>query len=225
MEWSPRVLAPVDDYAEQNIYYGITYSGIHNYDASVNNVNQFNLSLGNFNYLDRSMGSIQRIRARNNDLTVFQQNKVSKVLYAKNLLSDADGGGQITSIPEVLGTQIPYEGEFGISNNPESFAEWGNDMYFTDSQRGAVLRLSNNGIFDITNYGMGGFFNTNMRLHPDTYKVGVFDPYYKRYIIAETELVKAISVPTTQVYSPSNSAPTTAYVLPPYTPTSLIIYA
>jgi hypothetical protein len=223
MEWSPRVLSPVDDYMQQHIYYGITYSGINNYDASVNNINQFNLSLANFKYLDRSMGSIQRIRARNNDLTVYQQNKVSKVLYAKNLLSDADGGGQITSIPEVLGTQIPYQGEFGISNNPESFAEWGDDTYFTDSQRGAVLRLSNNGLFDITNYGMKSFFNTNMKLQPDTMKVGVFDPYYKRYILAETNLQKYISAPTTTVYNAPDFASPAAYTVPVYTTFSIII--
>ncbi len=223
MEWSPRVLSPVDDYMQQHIYYGITYSGINNYDASVNNINQFNLSLANFKYLDRSMGSIQRIRARNNDLTVYQQNKVSKVLYAKNLLSDADGGGQITSIPEVLGTQIPYQGEFGISNNAESFAEWGDDTYFTDSQRGAVLRLSNNGLFDITNYGMKSFFNTNMKLQPDTMKVGVFDPYYKRYILAETNLQKFISAPTTTVYNAPDYASPAAYTVPTYTTFSIII--
>lgn len=223
MEWSPRVLSPVDDYMQQHIYYGITYSGINNYDASVNNINQFNLSLANFKYLDRSMGSIQRIRARNNDLTVFQQNKVSKVLYAKNLLSDADGGGQITSIPEVLGTQIPYQGEFGISNNPESFAEWGDDTYFTDSLRGAVLRLSNNGLFDITNYGMKSFFNANMKVQPDTMKVGVFDPYYKRYILAETDLLKYVSAPTTTVYNAPDYASPAAYTVPTYTTFSIII--
>jgi hypothetical protein len=215
-------MTPVDDYAEQDIYYGITYSGIHNYDASVNNVNQFNLSLGNFKYLDRSMGSIQRIRSRNNDLTAYQQNKVSKVLYAKNLLSDADGGGQITSIPEVLGTQIPYDGEFGMSNNPESFAEWGNETYFTDSQRGSVLRLSNNGIFDISTYGMNSFFNTNMKLQPDTLKVGVFDPYYKRYILAETDYGKYINSPITVVYNDPATAPPSAYTVPTYGTASVI---
>lgn len=222
MEWSPRVMTPVDDYAEQHVYYGITYSGIHNYDASVNNVSQFNLSLGNFKYLDRSMGSIQKIRARNNDLLAFQQNKVSKVLYAKNLLSDADGGGQIASIPEVLGTQIPYDGEFGISNNPESYAEWGNDVYFTDSHRGAVLRLSNNGIFDISNYGLKSFFNTNFKLSPDTVKIGAFDPYYKRYVLAETDLVAFSQAPSVSIFNDLAFTPLVAYTLPVFSNSSVI---
>ena len=67
------------------------------------------MSNANFKYLDQDFGSIQKLYSRDTDLVVFQENKVSKVLYEKNLLSDAVGGGTIASIPQVLGTQIVVE--------------------------------------------------------------------------------------------------------------------
>jgi hypothetical protein len=121
------------------------------------------------------------------------------VLFGKNLLSDSTGGGQVASIPEVLGTQIAYQGEFGISNNPESFAQWDDNMFFTDSQRGAVLRLGNDGLFEISSNGMKAFFNTSFKSQPDTLKIGVFDPYYKRYILSETGFSKSQSLPSITV--------------------------
>ena len=199
MEWSPRVSVPVEDYGQQVVSEGLTYSGVYKQDSNVNNLNQFNISLGNFKYLDKSFGSVQKIKSRNTDLVVLQQDKVSKVLFGKNLLSDSTGGGQVASIPEVLGTQIAYQGEFGISNNPESFAQWDDNMFFTDSQRGAVLRLGNDGLFEISSNGMKSFFNTNFKSQPDTMKIGVFDPYYKRYILSETEFTKSQSVSSTTV--------------------------
>jgi len=205
-EWSPRVMIPSLDYAQQTVGEGLTYSGTYKYDSNVNNLNAFNLSQANFKYLDKSFGTIQKIKARDTDLVVMQQDQISKVLYEKNLLSDAVGGGSVTSIPEVLGTQIAYAGEFGISNNPESFAQYGDVMYFTDSQRGAVLRLDNQGLFDVSQYGMKSFFNTSFKLQPDTIKVGCFDPYYKRYVLAETGFYKA-QVPVVVQVAPGVTPP------------------
>ena len=94
--------------------------------------------------LDPGYGSIQKLHARDTDLLVLARRiKVSRVLYGKNLLSDAVGGGAVTSSPQVLGNQISDRGEWGISFNPESFAEWGSRIYWTDSRRGAVLSIEN----------------------------------------------------------------------------------
>jgi hypothetical protein len=145
-------------------------------------LNEFNLSLGNFKYLDRFFGSIQKLFSRDTDLVVFQENKISKVLYGKNLLSDSTGGGVVASIPEVLGTQISYEGEYGISLNPESFTRWGNDLYFTDARRGAVMALQPNGLFEISSQGMKNWFKAN--LDTNVVKLGMMDPYFEHYVLA-----------------------------------------
>ena len=104
-------------------------------------------------------GPIQKLHTRDNDLIALQEDKISKILFGKNLLSDSVGGGAVTSIPEVLGTQIPYVGEYGISHNPESFAQWGNSLYFTDAKRGAVIRLEGDGLFEINNLEMSDYFD------------------------------------------------------------------
>lgn len=186
MEFSPRANSTIEGYEQQTLVQALTYSGVYQQTTALNRLNEFNLSLANFKYLDRFFGNIEKLYSRDTDLVVFQENKVSKVLYGKNLLSDSVGGGTIASIPEVLGTQIAYVGEYGISNNPESFAIWGNNLYFTDARRGAVLQLTEAGIFEISSNGMKNWFKAN--LDPDTQKLGMFDPYFEHYVLANNEI-------------------------------------
>lgn len=181
MQFSPRANSTIEGYEQQTLVQALTYSGIYTQTSAINRLNEFNLSLGNFKYLDRFFGSIQKLYSRDTDLIVFQENKISKVLYGKNLLSDSVGGGAIASIPEVLGTQISYEGEYGISLNPESFARWGSDLYFTDARRGAVMALQSNGLFEISSQGMKNWFKAN--LDTNTVKIGMIDPYFEHYVL------------------------------------------
>lgn len=187
LKYSPRTSSVIEDYKQQRVQEAITYSGIYRENTGINNLNEFNLSLANFKYLDKFFGSIQKLHARDTDLVTFQENKVSKILYGKNLLSDAVGGGTIASIPQVLGTQITFTGEYGISKNPESFATWGNDMYFTDSRRGAVMRLGNNGMFEISSLGMRDYFKDLFVSNGRTQKIGAIDPFKERYVLANND--------------------------------------
>jgi hypothetical protein len=182
MQFSPRANSTIEGYEEQTLVQALTYSGVYTENTAINRLNEFNLSLGNFKYLDRFFGSIQKLFSRDTDLVVLQENKVSKVLYGKNLLSDSTGGGVVASIPEVLGTQISYEGEYGISLNPESFTKWGNDLFFTDARRGAVMALQPNGLFEISSQGMKNWFKAN--LDTNTVKLGMFDPYFEHYVLS-----------------------------------------
>jgi len=182
MQFSPRANAVIENYGQQVISQGLTYSGVYVQNTALNGLNEFNLGNGNFKYLDLSFGSIQKLHARDTDLVVFQEDKVSKVLYGKNLLSDSVGGGTIASIPEVLGTQIAYVGEFGIAFNPESFAKWGNDLYFADSRHGSILSLGFNGINEISSNGMKAWFKNS--LTTNNVKLGSFDPFYEHYTLA-----------------------------------------
>jgi len=189
LQYSPRVNAIVDEYKERHSYNAICYSGIYGQNTGVNNLNEFNLSIANFKYLHSEFGTIQKLYARDTDLMVFQENKVSQVKYGKNLLYDAVGGSQVASIPEVLGTQVAYGGDYGISNNPESFAEWGDNVYWTDARRGAVLLMGSyetrgNQIEPISSIGMTGFFRSSMRNSPNTQLLGGYDPYTRKYVLA-----------------------------------------
>jgi hypothetical protein len=187
MKYSPRALSTTEDYAEETVKNAITYSGVYQVTSGLNKLNEFNLSNANFKYLDQDFGSIQKLYSRDTDLIVFQENKVSKVLYEKNLLSDAVGGGTVASIPQVLGTQISYSGEYGISNNPESFSKWGNNIFFTDQRRNAALRLGQDGIFEISSQGMKDWFRDLFIADGATQKLGGYDPYHDMYVISSND--------------------------------------
>ena len=130
-----------EDYREIRRFADITYSGVYNDESNVNKLNEFNLGLLNFKALEDIYGPITLLDGRETDILTLQEDKISYVLTGKNLLSDSTGGGAISSVPEVLGTQIARIEEYGNSNNPESYAKWGSNKYFTDAKRGAVIQL------------------------------------------------------------------------------------
>ncbi len=190
MQYSPRVTTIIEDYEEEYKFASLTYSGVFQASTSLNRLNEFNLSLANFKNLDKRYGSVQKLKARDTDLLVLHQDKVTSVLYGKNLLYDAVGGSQVASIPEVLGNQIAYPGEFGISDNPESFVTWSDVCYFADEKRGSVLKLIGNEVIPISTQGMGSFWIDTMRDNPTNFKFGGFDPYNGTYVISISERQK-----------------------------------
>ena len=119
--------------------------------------------MANFKILDDTFGAVQILDGRKTDVLVLQEDKISYVLQGKNLLTDAEGSGQLTSVPEVLANQIARTEEFGISNNPESYAVYGVNKYFIDEKRGAVLQLvgssaQNEQLKIISDFGMRSWF-------------------------------------------------------------------
>jgi hypothetical protein len=184
MKFSPRVTSIIEDYENERKEASLTYSGVFRGDTSINRLNEFNLSLANFKDLDREFGQIEKLYARDTDVFVLHQDKINKVLYGKNVLFDAVGGGQVASIPEVLGNEMPFPVEYGISNNPESFSTNAGDMYFTDSRRGAVIGIERGSVNEISSLGMTDFFRDEMKDNPNKQKLGGFDPYSNRYTLA-----------------------------------------
>ena len=178
-----------EDYRAIRRYSDITYSGIYNNESNVNKLNEFNLGLLNFKQLERSFGPIYIMDARQTDVLVLQEDKISYVLAEKNLLSDAAGGGALTSVPEVLGTQVARVEKYGISFNPESYIQWGEDRYFTDVKRGAVINLKDgetglSKLQVISDAGMSTWFRDLFINEFDTQKLGAYDPYSKEYVLS-----------------------------------------
>jgi hypothetical protein len=181
-----------EDYKEAHRYADITYSGVYNAETNVNKLNEFNLALANFKTLEKSFGPINKMHARRTDILTLQEDKISYVLAGKNLLSDATGGGAITSVPEVLGTQISRTEEFGISHNPESFAVYGNDVFFTDTKRSAVINLKGEGassdqVSVISNLGLKSWFRDSFKGTFYNQKIGGYDPYMSEYVLSFNE--------------------------------------
>jgi hypothetical protein len=141
----------------------LIYSGIYNSTTSFNETNVFSTADAITKSLDPANGSIQRLFAEDTNMIIFQENKVSNVLIDKDAIYSAEGGGTVTSTNLVLGQITPYLGEYGISKNPESFAYFGFRKYFVDKYRNVVLRLSRDGITEISQYGMADYFRDNLR--------------------------------------------------------------
>ena len=208
------------DFSEVHRFSDITYSGVYNRESNVNKLNEFNLGLLNFKNLEALYASIQRMHPRQTDLLVFQEDRVSRVLVGKNILADSTGGGAVASVPEVLGNQIARIEEFGICKQPESFASFGNDIYFTDIKRGAVLKLSGEQLLVISDIGMRSYFRDSFSPIKNAPVRGAYDPFVKDYVLhvgdepalpityiecAGKKYYGNITVPTTiRVYYPSN---------------------
>ena len=139
------------------------YSGLYNSTSEVNDLNEFNMGEKIQKDLNPAYGSIQAFKTRDKNVVVLTEDRVLQVLAAKDALFNADGNPQLTATNRVLGTAIPYAGDFGISQNPESLAWDQYRIYFTDKQRGAVLRLSMDGLTPISNVGMKEYFRDNLK--------------------------------------------------------------
>jgi len=166
------------------------YSGIFNSRTGVNDTNVFSIGEDITKSVNPANGSIQRLYAENTNLTIFQESKISKALIDKDAIYSAEGGGTVTSSNLVIGAIQPYKGNYGISRNPESFAVYGYRKYFTDKDRNAVLRLSNDGLTEISNYGMSDYFRDQLSALDQTNPlkagkaIGGWDIHNKQYVIS-----------------------------------------
>lgn len=174
-----KVSSTVDDYQKEERYNSLIYSNIYNANSSVNGLNEFNMSQRITKDLNPSYGKVQALKTRDTDVTVFTEDKVLRVLANKDALFNADGSTNVTASDRVLGQAVPYVGDYGISNNPESLAFDQYRMYFTDKQRGAVLRLSRDGLTPISNIGMNNWFRDH--LAKSKLVVGSFDKVNGEY--------------------------------------------
>ncbi len=193
-----RVLTTSEqEYKEAHRFADLTYSGVYNEESNINKLNEFNLGLLNFKPLERTFGPIQLLSGRETDILTLQEDKISYVLQGKNLLSDAGAGNALTSVPEVLGTQIARVEDYGISNHPESFVKWGKDKYFTDAKRGAVLQLKgssaqNEQLIVISEQGMRSWFRDLFIDSFQNQKLGGFDPYMNEYVLSSNNTPKPV---------------------------------
>ena len=175
-----------EPYQQETRSNGLIFSQIFNSTSGVNGLNQFIQAEGITKDVNPEYGSIQKLYARDTDLITLCENKAMKILASKDALFNADGSSNVTSNRAVLGQTITYQGEYGIGTNPESFAEFGFRMYFVDSNRGTVIRLSNDGITPVSDYGMHGFFQDNLSINKKI--IGSWDADTRNYNVTFNNL-------------------------------------
>jgi hypothetical protein len=156
-------------------------SGLLNSRTGINYINQFNEAEGGLTIsLDPQDGSVQKLFTDDTSINIFQEDKVSRSPINKDFIYSAEGGAvPVTSNTQFLGTIAPFAGQYGIAKDPQSFATFGFSKYFTDKNRGVVLRLSQNGIQEISTVGLGDFFRDALKASDQV--IGSFDEYSRLY--------------------------------------------
>jgi hypothetical protein len=152
-----------DEPDQQHRFNTLIYSGIYNSRTGVNDTNEFSVGKDITKSVDPAYGSIQKLFSADTNMIIFQESKVSSALIDKDAIYTAEGSSMQTTSNIVIGQVQPYLGEYGISRNPESFAYYGFQKYFSDKDRGVILRLSRDGITEISNYGMTDYFRDNLK--------------------------------------------------------------
>jgi hypothetical protein len=177
-----------DDSKASFLSSSMIYSGIFNSRTGINNTNVFSIGEDITKSADPANGSIQKLYASDTNLNVFQELKVSRALIDKDAIYSAEGGGAVTASNLVIGVLQPYTGEYGISKNPESFAQYGYNMYFADKNKNVILELNRSGLNEISSFGMKNFFRTNLQSidssFSEGYVTGGFDIHNKQYVVS-----------------------------------------
>ena len=183
IDFSPTAVSE-DEYKQITKSADISYSDVYNPNTNINGLNVFNLSKANFkDDIEKSYGAIIKLRGKDTDLEVYQENRISRVLYGKNVLTSADGSSQITQTEDVLNQQNTYGGENGISIHSESFDFENFNEFFTDVKRGAVCKKSNNGIFETSNQGQKNYFRKLFRDNKINNIIGAYDLFHDYYYL------------------------------------------
>lgn len=180
-----RAYTTLKDNSQRFLPSSIIYSGIYNSRTTINQTNVFSVAEDITKAVDPEYGSIQKLYAEDTNLTIFQESKIHKALIDKDAVYTAEGSAMTTTSNVVIGQIQAYAGEYGISQNPESFAVYGYRKYFADKDRSAILRLSQDGITEISSYGMKDWFRDTLGQNTlNNLIVGGWDIHNKNYTLS-----------------------------------------
>ena len=155
-----------------------------------------------FESYDRAFKSIQRIYTDNHVLEVYQELKCGEIPINQRYLYNAGGDNQLVTTDSFFNDIVYSTGNWGIGQNPESFAVNGNSKYFIDLPRGVSIRKNIDGLTPISEHKMHNYFTTKSQLYqqrgvsPKIY--GVFDRRFDEYILCfEVATNNAVDPPVT----------------------------
>jgi len=184
VDFGVRAYLVEDEPNQSHKFSSIIHSGIFNSRTGVNQTNQFAVGQDISRTVDPANGSIQRLYSEDTNLIIFQENKVSRSLIDKDAIYSAEGNASVTSTNLVIGQNVAFAGEYGISKDPESFAVNGYRKYFTDRSQNVVCRLSMDGITVISNYGMVDYFRDKLSSTAAGLIIGGWDSHNKQYVLS-----------------------------------------
>jgi hypothetical protein len=141
----------------------VTYSDPFVIDSYVLGLSSFNPSKANFEDLNYIHGPIRSLINKDDAIVFLQEQKVGIFPVNKDIIESAAGGGIVTTTNSVVGSPRYYQGEYGVCNNPESVAVERGRVYFSDVRSGKVMRLSQDGLEEISAVKLDTFFKRKFR--------------------------------------------------------------
>jgi hypothetical protein len=131
----------------------------------------------NFDTLDRGNGPIQAMRSNIGMLTYFQDRRCGWTRVYGKYLTDSEGTSQLATTDSIITSNNTsyYDGNFGVSNQSTSIVQSGYVYYFVDPVKRKILRLSRDGITDLSEtYKCQVWSSQNIQkyLDPGTYRFG-----------------------------------------------------
>ncbi len=160
-------------------------------------LNGLSIVLGtSYNEFALGYGAIQFMRARDYTLLVWFEDRVGYVGILRELLLTSTGT-QTYKTDVVVNSMNYYDYEGGISTNPESHANDGTRDYWVDAKRNKVLRLSNDGITTISDYGIQKWVAENLDVKDNIYTdrkiFGTYDERNEKYIAGVSDIIEFTS--------------------------------
>ena len=145
----------------------VTYSEPFVLDSSRLNLSSFNPALFPFKDYSPQKGSIQYLDDMSESMLILQEKGCALVPISRTLIQSASDGQLVTS-QEVLGKEVYFAGDYGVSRNPESVVRRFGKVYFCDLESGKVVELSQGTINTISDNKMESHFETRFANYLNT---------------------------------------------------------
>jgi len=136
------------------IRYGLAYQQ----NTNINQINRFFPE--NFNEVDRGKGDIQRLKARDRILRIFQNRAVGQLGIFGRFIQNNEGNSELISTSDILTPDNIqyYNGEFGLGDQYTGLVSASRRDFFADPVRGYQIRVSDDGITPISELYKGQFY-------------------------------------------------------------------
>jgi len=174
------------DLNAREAYYGATIRNGQAYqpNTNVNGLNRF--FPDDLIDLDFSYGSVRAMVTRDRFVRTFQENKIGMLPVYSQINKTSDGTAINVVTDKLLNPIQYYVGDWGIGTAPESLASFNFADYFCDNIRGAICRVSNDGVKPISIlFKINSWANYELPLRKNSYKIyGAFEQRQNNYVIA-----------------------------------------
>jgi hypothetical protein len=181
----------------------IRFGQAYQANTNINGFNQFyplDFIEGSYGF-----GIIERMKARDKKLLLFQTNKVGYSPLFSQIHRDSAKGELIAQTDRLLNPIQYYSGDWGIGTAATSLASFNFADYFCDNIRGAICRLSLDGIKPISIlYKNNSWANDELTKRVGDIKIyGAFDQRLSNYVFS---LEAALDSPaTTRIFDEENN--------------------